>query len=132
MWAAGFGLFVPGVILLIAAPISKRKNSRCSAQTQGTLVGDYETENSQGAVGHAYVYSYRVNGIEYRIKSTAYPKADGVGEPCTIWYDPEKPQVAQPFHSDTPKVFRALLLIGGGLVLLGLVLIGAGIAQQSR
>ena len=39
MAIAGFALFIfgVGVILVIVAPIGKRKNKRCSAQTQGTL-----------------------------------------------------------------------------------------------
>ena len=35
MWAIGFGLFLLGIIFMIVAPINKRKNRRCSAQTQG-------------------------------------------------------------------------------------------------
>lgn len=37
MLGLGLFLFGLGVILVIVAPIGKRKNNRCSAQTQRTL-----------------------------------------------------------------------------------------------
>ena len=37
MWIAGFALFLLGVVFVIVAPINKKRNARCSAQTQGTL-----------------------------------------------------------------------------------------------
>ena len=58
MAVAGFSLFVVGIILMISYSVSKRKNSRCSAQTQGTLERITETENSSGSTGLSFTYSY--------------------------------------------------------------------------
>ena len=55
MWAIGFGLFLLGIIFMIVAPINKRKNRRCSAQTQGTLIKIFETENSDTSTRHSYI-----------------------------------------------------------------------------
>ncbi|MBP3893463.1 MAG: hypothetical protein J6D34_05400 [Atopobiaceae bacterium] len=58
MWVIGFALFVLGIIFLISYPISKRKNNRCSAQTEGMLSDSYRTRNSNGDIKRTYVYTY--------------------------------------------------------------------------
>ena len=52
MAMAGIALFVfgVGVIFVIVAPIGKRKNNRCSAQTQGTLREIRGRYNSDGSL----------------------------------------------------------------------------------
>lgn len=128
MAIAGFALFVLGIVFIIVAPINKRKNARCSAETQGTLRNVWERENSDGPAGSTYIYNYYVDGVEYQTKSTIRSKeASKVGDPCTIWYNPKKPQEAQPFHYDSSKVYRIILLIGVVLLLLGLVLTVIGL-----
>ena len=90
MWAVGFALFVLGIVFLISYPISKRKNARCSAQTEGVLSDSIRTRNSNGDIRRTYVYSYRVDGIDYQIKSTALnPDVSEIGDSCTIWYNPK-------------------------------------------
>ncbi|MBR6408155.1 MAG: DUF3592 domain-containing protein [Clostridia bacterium] len=130
MWIAGFALFVLGLVFVIVAPINMRKNSRCSEQTQGTLSDIRARYNSNGRLPDMYVYSYSVDGVEYQIKSTILSKqANRVGDACTIWYDPKKPKKAQPFHYESAKVYKILLIVGIVMIPLGLVLIGAGAAQ---
>ncbi|MCR5775322.1 MAG: DUF3592 domain-containing protein [Lachnospiraceae bacterium] len=129
MGIAGFIIFCLGLIFVIAAPISKKKNARCSEQARGVLKEIFETENSNGNLGHGYIYLYSVNGIEYKLRSTVHSKeASGVGDDCTIWYNPKKPKEAQPFHYDSLKVFNILIIIGIVMVLLGIVLIIFGAA----
>ena len=131
MWAIGFALFVLGIIFVIVAPINKRKNSRCSAETQGVMKDAVRRRNSSGATVYTYYYTYSVDGIEYEIKSTIHSKeADGVGDSCTIWYDPANPKKAQPFHYGSTKVYTIILIIGIVLIPLGLILTAAGAAMS--
>ena len=128
MTIAGFFLFFIGVILLICYPISKKKNARCSAQAQGTLVRIAKKEHK-----HVYVFSYNVDGIMYQLNSPApSTEAKNVGDPCTIWYNPKKPKDAQAFHNDSDKVYKTILLSGLGLLLLGIVLIFIGAVLQFK
>lgn len=128
---AGFALFLLGVILLISYSISKKKNKRCSVQTQGTLIKRIERENSDGPLPDMHVYSYFVDGREYQLKSTAYNKqVNMVGDYCTIWYNPKKPQDAQEFHYDSNKVYTIILICGIVSVLLGVILPIIGIGLQ--
>ena len=129
MWIAGFSLFVLGFIFVIVAPINRRKNNRCSAQTQGTLEKIFKTENANGHISHRYVYSYSVDGIEYKLRSTvSSPGTNKVGDRGPVWYNPKKPKEAQAFHYDSAKVYKILSIIGAGMLLLGIVLtlVGAG------
>ena len=127
MWIAGFSLFVLGLIFVIVAPINRRKNNRCSAQTQGTLEKIFKTEDANGHVAHRYVYSYSVDGIEYKLRSTVIsPETSKVGDRGPIWYNPRKPKEAQAFHYDSSKVYKILFMIGIAMLLLGIVLIGVG------
>ena len=130
MAAAGFGLFVLGIIFIIAAPISKKRNSRCSVQARGTWTDARETENSQGSTGNVYIYSYYVNGVEYQLRSTTpSEQAKNLGDACTIWYNPAKPKQAQVFHYDSAKPFRIILIIGIVMLLAGLLLTALGLGQ---
>ncbi len=132
MWAIGFAIFVLGLIFVIVAPINKRKNTRCSAQTQGMMTDIIKRRNSDGPLPSMYVYSYSVNGVEYQIKSTIRStEADDIGDQCTIWYNPKKPKNAQPFHYGSTKVYNIILVIGIVMVLLGIVLTMYGAAQSS-
>ena len=131
MWIAGFALFVLGIIFIIVAPLNKRKHTRCSMETEGTLSDIQERYNSSGRLPSMYVYSYSVNGVEYQIKSTILGKqAKEVGNHCTIWYNPKKPKGAQPFRYGSTKVYTIILIVGIAMAVLGFFLIGFGIAQQ--
>ena len=133
MWVIGLIVFFIGIILIISYPISKGKNKRCSAKTQGTLIDILETDNSQGtAAGSVHVYSYYVNGIEYQIRSTAINKeVNQAGDHCTIWYNPAKPKEAQEFHYDSNKVYTLILIVGIVMVLFGIILTLFGAVQSS-
>jgi hypothetical protein len=123
MWAIALMLFLLGIIFMIIAPINKRKNRRCSAQTQGRLMKRFETENSNSRTGHAYIYSYSVDGIEYKLRSTVRcPETDKVGDTGTIWYNPKNPKDAQTFRYESDKVYKIIFLIGVVMLLLGLIL----------
>ena len=132
MWVAGFALFVLGIIFVIVAPLNKRKNARCSEETQGVLKDVLRNRNSQGNTGYTYIYSYCADGIEYQIKSTIHSKeADKVGDPCTIWYNPAKPKEAQPFRYGSAKVYNIILAVGIVMIPLGLILTLVGVVMQS-
>lgn len=131
MAVAGFSLFLLGIIFMIVAPINKRKNQRCSAQTDGTLIKRIEREDSDGPLPDMYVYSYYVDGIEYQHKSTVINKqVIKIGDHCTIWYNPKKPKQAQAFHYDSNKVYKIILLSGIAMVVLGLILLVLGVAAH--
>ena len=131
MWVAGFSLFLLGLIFMIVAPVNRRKNRRCSAQTQGTLMKIFETENSNTSTGRAYTYSYYVDGIEYKLRSSVRsPETHEVGDMGTIWYNPKKPKDAQAFRYESDKVYKILFFIGLAMLLLGLVLFVAGVGMS--
>ena len=122
MGVIGFCLFVIGLCFIISYPINKRKNSRCTAQTQGELVSVIERENSEGPTKDLHVYSYRVNEIEYQFKTLEHSmEADRAGDSCTIWYDPAKPEHAQAYRASV-KYLKSLLIIGIIMLILGVVL----------
>ncbi len=126
----GLALFILGIIFVIVAPINMRKNSRCSAQTQGILGGAQKRYNSRGRLPDMYIYVYRVDGVDYQVKSTILSKeANGVGSVCTIWYDPKKPKAAQPFHYESNKVYKVILIIGIVLIPVSFLLIVIGAAM---
>lgn len=131
MWAMGFGLFLLGLIFMIVAPINRRKNKRCSAQAQGTLLKIRKRRNSDGPISDMYIYSYYVDGIEYKLKSTIRsPETYNVGDVGTIWYNPEKPKEAQTFRYGADRVYKILFIIGIAMMLLGLVLFAAGVGMS--
>ena len=108
----GFGIFVLGLILVIVAPINKKKNARCSAEVQGILNKVIKRSNSQGTAGHTYIYTYTVDGVEYKVKSTIRSsQANNIGDACTLWYNPVKPKDAQPFHYESNKTYNIIILI---------------------
>ncbi len=124
--------FLLGLILIISGAVNKRKNKRCSAQTQGRWIGTVTRSNSQGSLPSASVYSYYVDGVEYKIKSTAINKnVRHVGDTCPIWYNPKKPKEAQEFHYEKNKTYTIILLVGIGLILLSFVVPFIGIAIQA-
>ena len=85
MWIVGFSMFILGLVFVIVAPINRRKNARCSAQTEGVLRDILGKRSSRSSAGHMYIYSYIVNGIEYQTKSTiCSPQIRKVGDSCTM------------------------------------------------
>lgn len=128
MWAFGLMLFLLGLILMIVAPINKRKNTRCSIKTQGIL----REMSPVYSRGHRYVYAYMVDGEIYQITTTILSKeANKVGDACTIWYDPKKPKHAQPFRYESLKIYRNLFLIGIAAFFVGIFLIFYGAVRAS-
>lgn len=112
-FAISLFLFGLGLILIISGAVSKRKNKRCSAQTQGRLIAVVDRDNSQGTAPSAYVYSYYVNGVEYQIRSTAVNKnVRGIGDVCPIWYNPKKPKVAQEYRYEKNRTYTIILVVG--------------------
>ena len=129
----GFALSVLGLILVIVAPIGKRKNKRCSAQTEGTLIDIRARYNSDGPLPSMNIYSYSVNGIEYQLKSTAInPNANKIGDRCPIWYDTKNPKNALEYRYKSNKLFNIFLIIGIVLLLSPIILavIAAGAQAQ--
>lgn len=121
----GLGLFLfgLGLILVIVAPIGKRKNNRCSAQTEGTLIDIRARNNSDGPLPSMNIYSYSVNGIEYQLRSTSInPNASKIGDRCSIWYDPKNPKNALEYRHNSNKLFNILLIIGIVLLLSPIIL----------
>ena len=132
MLFAGLFLFGLGLILVIVAPIGKRKNNRCSAQTQGVLREIRERYNSQGSLPSMKIYTYTVDGIEYQLKSTAInPNASRVGDQCPIWYNPKKPQDALEYKYNSNKLFNILLIVGIVLLLSPIVLLVISAGMQT-
>ena len=124
---AGFALFLMGVVFIIVAPINKKKNARCSAQAQGTM-----TDIRRRKHGYWCFYSYEVNGTGYTVKSpNCSPEANEIGDNCTIWYDPSKPETAQPFRYGSNEVYNIILIIGIAMVLLGIFLTMFGLVKPS-
>ena len=106
-------LFGLGLILVIVAPIGKRKTKRCSEQAQGTLIEIRNRHNSGGTLAGMKIYSYRVDGVEYQLRSTAVnPNASDVGDTCPIWYNPKNPKDAVEYRYSSNKLFNILLIIG--------------------
>ena len=135
MAIAGVALFLfgLGVILIIVAPIGMKKNNRCSAQTPGTLTAIRERYDSNGRLPSLKVYSYEVNGVAYQLKSTALnPQADKVGDRCTIWYNPKKPQDALEYRHNSNKLFIILLIIGIASILSAIIMPFLILALQTQ
>lgn len=126
-------LFGLGVILVIVAPIGKRKTKRCSEQAQGTLIEIRNRHNSGGALAGMKIYSYRVDGIEYQLKSTAVnPNAANVGDTCPIWYNPKNPKYAVEYRYSSNKLFNILLIIGIVSIVASLALPFISMALQNQ
>lgn len=123
----GFGLFIFGIAFIISYPFVRRKNKRCSAQTEGTLLEIINKSDSNSG-GLVYLYSYCVNGTEYKLKSGPSPQAKNPGDKCTIWYNPAKPKDAQAY----PASGKLFLIIGLAAVLLGIILLVLGAGLSGR
>ena len=122
----GFMLFVLGIVFVIVAPINKKKNARCSMQTQGALSDIRIRFDSEGTKKSKHVYTYSVDGVEYKLETVDHSlEVNDIGDSCTIWYNPKKPQDAQAFRG-SDKYLKILLYAGLAAVLLGTVLIVAG------
>lgn len=129
MIIAGFSLFVIGLIFIIAYPINKKKNARCTAHVQGVLSDIRARYDSDGRLKDRHVYSYQVNGTEYRLETIEHSlEANNIGDSCTIWYNPKKPEDAQAFQG-SDKYLKTLLTIGLLLVLAGLALTVVGLSH---
>ena len=91
----------------------------------------FETENSDTNTGRTFTYSYYVDGIEYKLRSSVRsPETHKVGDIGTIWYNPKKPKDAQAFRYESNKVYKILFLIGLAMLLLGLVLFVVGVGMS--
>ena len=122
-------LFI-GITLIISYPINKRKNSRCTAQTQGTLARVRKRYNKNGNLKSMHVYTYRVDGIDYELATLDHsPDAHKPGDVCTIWYNPAKPKDAQAYRA-SDKYLKILLYVGLALVLVGLAIVFFGLVRQ--
>ena len=130
MLIIGFMVFVVGWILIICYPFNKRKNARCSAQTQGELVKILRRRSSDGPSKDAHIYAYQVDGVEYHLKTVEHSlEVKQVGDACPVWYNPAKPKDAQAFRP-SDKYLKVILRVGLGLVLLGFVLTCVGFYLQ--
>lgn len=128
----GVGLFFIGIVVMICYPINKKKNARCSAQTQGTLENIIERYNSEGSLKDMHVYSYQVDGVDYELRTVDHNlDVKEVGDTCTIWYNPKKPKDAQAFRG-SDKYLKYLLLLGVGITLLGIILTFVGLATAFK
>lgn len=122
MMIVGFVLFFVGFIFVIAYPINKRKNARCSAETQGMLYEIRKRYNSEGDLKDMHIYSYNVDGIEYRLETIDHSlQVHNIGDTCTIWYNPNKPKDAQAFRG-SDNYLKTLLYAGIAMLLLGILL----------
>ena len=130
MGIAGFMVFAVGIILMICYPYNKKKNARCSMQTQGVLREIRRRYDSDGPKKSMHVYSYIVGGVEYQLKTTDHSmQVNEVGDVCDIWYNPAKPQDAQAFRG-SDKYLKGILIAGIVLTLLGIVLMCVGCTQM--
>ncbi len=130
MWGFGLMLLLLGIILVIVAPMGRRKNGRCTAETEAVLTNVRETETSENVGPNWYTFSYYVNGVAYEIRSpNRPPEAKQIGDRCTIWYNPAKPRDAMPVRLKTNKVYTILLIAGIVMIPVGFVFIGIGLSM---
>ena len=126
MWIAGFVTLVLGIVLVICYAYNKRKNARCTAQTQGTL-SEIIVHDSDGSPKDVHIYTYDVNGVEYRLRTLDHSReAERVGDACPIWYNPRKPKDAQAYRG-TDSYLRIFLIIGLALIPIGIIVFFAGV-----
>ena len=132
MWAVGLAFFLLGIVFIILYPVMKGKNNRCSEQAEGVLRKVVENRSDRVAKD-LHVYTYSVDGKEYRLETRDYSLREDikVGDTCAIWYNPAKPEEAMAFHYETNKVFNTFLVLGLVFVPLGLVLICVGAVRSS-
>lgn len=92
-------------------------------------MGYIEREDAQGPLPEFRVFSYTVDGVEYNLKTGERSKeASSIGESCTIWYNPKKPQDAEVFRG-SDEYLKKLLIIGIVLVLVGIVMFFIGLSM---
>ena len=123
----GLGGLIFFVIGLYVIKISIFKKGRCTARTEA-MVYEYHEEIStvvedgieRKTILYYPVFSYHVNGIEYKNKSdTGYgARKYSLGDPVMILYDPEDPAVFE-----EPGDSKKSLLLGIGSTLVGLGLL---------
>lgn len=128
-----FIVFLIGLLLLIIFASVKRKHTRCCEEARGTLMKTIRTTNDTERT--MYIYSYRVDGVEYQLKS--YDKSrevSNIGDHCTIWYNPKKPKDAMAFRYKSNKVFNIFIIVGIVMMVLTFVLpiIGAAMSALQR
>lgn len=130
MLIAGFVLFVVGIVFIVSYPYNKRRNARCTVQTQGVLSDIQKRFNSKGSLKPAHIYTYTVDGVEYQLRTLDHSlQVSRVGDSCDIWYNPQKPEDAQAFRG-SDKYLKTLLMVGIAALLLGIVLTCVGFVQQ--
>lgn len=112
-------IFITGIVLVIYAPLAKRKNARCSEQTDGELL-DIDANLERNTSGLTYTYSYNVNGTEYRLNTReGNPNTKNRGDHCTIWYNPANPKDAVAVRYDSDKRYKIMFITG--IVMLSLI-----------
>jgi len=116
-----------GVILIIVYFAVKSQQTRCSAQTQGTLEEIGRAGDNDRSV---YSYAYRVDGIDYRLRSyDRCPDTHEVGDVGVIWYNPRKPKEAIAYRLQSYTYLKILLYVGIPLIPIGLLLGVAGLSM---
>ena len=129
MTITGIVVLFIGFTLIISYPINRKKNARCTQQTQGVLEEVRRRYNSKGSLKSMHVYSYQVAGVDYQLATLDYsPEAKRPGDQCTIWYNPAKPQDAQAYRA-SDKYLKLLLVIGIALLVVGIVIIFVGLIR---
>ena len=117
--------FIAGAILIIVFSILKRKSDRCSEQIKGQLIEIIQNDIDSGG-GSTYVYSYNINGKNYKLKTISSRKIKNeVGDDATIWYNPKNPMDALAVRYSN-KIYSILIAIGIVMVLLPIVLFCIG------
>ena len=116
-------------LVICFIPVSihiKKKNNRCSATTRGILEDIQHTENSHGGGGLKYIYSYSVNGVEYRRAAGPSTEAHNTGDSCTLWYNPNNPKEVVAYHYKSDKGLNILMVKGIVMVFLCVALLVVG------
>lgn len=132
MGIVAFTLFLFGLMLIIIYIAVRRKHKRCSAEVEGKLV-KIGRNTSRDIERQVYYYSYTVDGIEYQIKSfDRSSQVVGVGDRCTIWYDPRKPKKAMAYRYSSMKPLNILLIVGLVMLLAAFVLPFIGFAIEAH
>lgn len=129
MWVIGLTLFLLGIMLIIVYAVTKSKQKRCSAKVQGTLIDYTEADPDDVDSRSNYFYSYIVNGVEYRLRTVERsPEVNGVGDSCTIYYNPGKPGDALVYKIQSNKLLTLLLVLGIALIPIGFIVFVIGTA----
>ena len=119
-------LFFLGICFIPVSIHVKNKNKRCTAKTRGILEDIQHVENSHGGGGTKYIYSYSVNGIEYRRAAGPSTEAHNIGDSCTLWYNPNKPKEVMAYRYKSDKGLNILMIVGIVIVSLCVALLVVG------